>query len=173
MKLWLHTLLPSFLPCLLACFHVQSKQQFQTAKDYHKRQQKPASLHSAKLLPLPPSQQQPTQAINSPTNTSNQFSSKQNTPNQSFNIQNTSNLPTNKTKSKSIKQIIYVIRGTATPSLNQVCCFFFFFEFLMFDSQIWRRTTHLSLPSPSVFQQVLYWSSFFCFFHGYVFDICY
>jgi hypothetical protein len=57
----------SILPSLLACFHVQSKQQFQTAKDYHKRQQIPASLHSAKLLPLPPiTTTTKTQAINSP-----------------------------------------------------------------------------------------------------------
>lgn len=93
-------------------------------------------------------------------NTSNQFSNKQNTPNQSFNIQNTSNPPTNKTKSKSIKQKIHVIRGTATPSLNQVC---FFLAFLMFDSQIWRTTTHFPLPSPIVFQQVFHWSSLFFF----------
>jgi hypothetical protein len=104
--------LPSFLPCLLVCFHVQSKQQFQTAKDYHKRQQKPASLHSAKLLPLPPiTTTTKTQAINSPTNKTQVINSPINKihPNQSFNIQNTSNPPTNKTKSKSIKQKIHVI----------------------------------------------------------------
>jgi hypothetical protein len=43
------------------------------------------------------------------------------------------------------------------------CVFFFLFAVLIFDSQIWRTTTHLSLPSPSVFQQVLHWSSFFVF----------